>query len=236
MTKESSKTPQVQVNSSIDFAVTKEDVLNVLLAEKEDELDAIVSAKRVELDQLQRSMESAEDAIVEQVKSDFKLKKGDALEDEKDLEYALFNHHYNDTGKKATAPKSTAKAEIFNTSRLEGMKNPKMAKNKSRIVEFYPHRFFGGSEKRTVTVYRDMKTSDGLEGTLEGRKYLIISAKAKQMLKELNSVRLEHFKLGAEISKIEFDILILDTDKQTKAAIVKRIVQTSDFKTLLLGE
>lgn len=207
------ETPELKtaVKSNIDFAITKDDILTVLLSEKEQKYNAIIEKKNKEIEDYSEKLTLSKNNIYDAIKTQYNLKKSDII---------------NKTIKEDYSNK--IEYNVYDIGRLEGLKNPKLAKNKK-----FKKGFMLIKMSADIEIMRDYKTKDGFAGTL--RKVITIdSDNYKHLISECNKIIKKLAKAEEEVSEYEYKVLILDTDKSIKSSLIKKIVNTSDYSTLLL--
>ena len=217
---EDNKLPQASVSTQIDFTVNKEDVMTVLMADKEDEMQGLIDAKNVEIASLKTKAKEAKETLINAIKEQLGIEKGDHIDS------LINNGNYDYSKSEYIEPILSVK--IFGINRLSELKNPKTAKNKSNSRSVYP-----STMAEDIRINRDVEI-DGFRGTLTKRVTPKLNAAINKLMKARDEAAIALFKAKEEVSQMEFNLLILDTDKSVKAALIKRIVNTSDFKGFLL--
>ena len=118
---------------------------------------------------------------------------------------------------------------VYNISYLERMKNPKAAKNKKIKIEQKDLLI----TKNKAMFKRDVEI-DGFEGTIYKSIAFKITKKMKDLLAKINELEGKIVQCEVKETEVEYKRLILSTDKSVKAKFIKKIINTSDIKTLLL--
>lgn len=200
------------VKSKLDFTITKDDILLVLLSDKEEELKKELEVaeinfklKNVEIDGFKLQLE-------EFIRKDLSLKKSDKFD--------FLTYDYNS--------KELFEVPMYDVERIQNLKNPALARNKKYIMRSNPYKLH-----KTLIVTREYSNKEGFKGELV-KKFEMELSKYKNLLDQLNGLFKQSLLLQSEVSHCEYKLLILDTDKSVKSNLIKKIVNTSEYSQLFL--
>lgn len=205
-----------QVKSKLDLTINKEDVFTVLIAEREEEYkkELVEKQEKQKLYQ-ERADEAFNDMLVAIAKQ------GNVKVDE--LNRTITQSGY---GKKDTYSISR-----YNIDRLEGVKRPDLARNKKHNMQYNKLKLC-----LSTTATKHIKTKDGFEGNLSKQVKIEHTEYLKKLCAEYNRCMKYVHKFEAEESEVRYKIITLEFDKSIKSAFLKKVVNTTDYSTLLLGK
>jgi len=200
------------VNSKLDFTITKDDILLVLLSDKEQELKKELEVIELSIKSQETTLNKLKSHIEDVIRKDLSLKKDDKFD--------ILTTNYNQC-------EHYVEYALYDINRLSQMKNPSLVKDK-KIRQRQPLY----SLHNKVVVSRKLN-KDGFEGTLT-KIFKIDTTKYKGFLDNFNELYKQSKLLNEELSYCQYQLLILDTDKSIKSNLIKKIVNTSDYSKLFL--
>jgi hypothetical protein len=209
---------EVQVNASIDFTINKDDVLTVLMSEREEQMQAEIDAYDEKIKQAGKTLDEIINQIKDMFRKQHKLQPDDEFQDRMLDNYRRSEREYKGI-------------ELYDIDYLSTLTNPSRAKRKKR-TEHYADLVMTSH----VYVERYVKTDDGFTGRLEKKIEIKNTKKYQPLIDKYNQVRDDQYKLREAQSQLEYDLITLDSNKSVKASLVKKIVNTTDFKQFLLDK
>lgn len=222
-----------EVNSKLNLDLTKDDLLTVLISEEENKIQAEIDELEEKIKKFdnRRDMSSViynqwKDYFFE--KLDIKSTKAITVEIRFHSDHKSLLNDYGDY----------IEYEVYDIRRLEGLKNPARASNKK--YHSSARQFKVNKECKSITIIqsKDYKSKDGFEGTIHKSKIVSLTKthmkEVNKIVNEYNDSLQEYVNNKVKLSELQYKLLTLDTDKNIKAAFIKKIVNTSDYTSLLL--
>jgi hypothetical protein len=199
------------LNSKIDFTITKEDVLNILISEKEQQLSDTIDSIEKKIVENKEEIKKLKEKIISVFKKKEKL--GDDISIRNEFFYSKY---HNDV------------YTYFDIQRLETLKNPSRAENITRQNNYISFCF-----RTDIICYKHFE-KDGFEGELTKIIVLKPTREMNSLLEKINLIDRENKNLFIKSCELKYKRLCLDTDKSLRSEFIKKIVNTTDLKTLLI--
>jgi hypothetical protein len=214
-----------QVSSKMDLTVNKDDVLVVLLAEQEEKYTTQIETLQDEISKCDTEMSNIKDRLRKLIGKKYNVPE-DSFNPIQGAESArgAYNdngQYYKDQGYHITKP--------YNIHRLENLKRPQLSKDKFYMAYTVP-----GKLTEHVTASKNVTTEDGFSGRVDKLFSVKPTKTMEDLLKQYNEWLFKQADLEAKITKVQYDLLILDTDKTIKARFLKKIVKSTNLSKLLL--
>jgi len=209
----------MDLNTTTNLALNKEDIILVLINEKESQFysdlesaQKLLKEKKEEEEKIYTSMKTL---IEEKILTNLKLKGVKVIIELKDF--------LNKSDKVKQKP-------LFIISELEKLSNPLLSIKRNSNTRTLTH---------TNMIFDDINFFVAIEipffeeivKTAASRVYLsnselkkIIDKELKELLKQYNLIQEEIFDLKIDINKIELNILLLNKDKSIKANLYKKLI------------
>ena len=209
---------ETTTNSRLDLVINKEDIIAILISEKEEQIkhEINITKNTIVGDQevVKQLKEAIHNEIAQQCGVLSLLKSGKCTIDSvlnTDYSKEFFFEHYD-------------------VSHLSQLKRPDLSSDRSRNIRYLGYKF-----NNKTYVYRDITTKEGFSGRLQKEVILTKNPKLDKLLDELNKA---DFKMGEskqQLNRLEYELIMVDHDKTIRAEILKKVLNTTDYKTLLLG-
>jgi hypothetical protein len=216
------KTTQLepQVSSRLDLTLTKDDVITVLLVEEEKKLQAEVDLLDKKLEEIQEflSIENFKEVVL----SDLKVK-GKAEVNIKDIFHNSYGSH-----------KSKIRVELVNVSHLSTLSRVNSLTIRNHTIS-KTEALTTPKSKHTVNVEKEITTPDGFVGSVYKEVEYKPTAKFLAACKQYDAKVKEKVSLMLKKNELELKILTLDSNKEVKANLIKKIVSQTDYKQFLLN-
>lgn len=209
---------ETTTNSRLDLVINKEDIIAILISEKEEQIKHEINITKNTIIGDQEVIKQLKEAIHNEIAQQCGvlnlLKSGKCTIDNvlnSDYSKEFFFEHYD-------------------VSHLSQLKRPDLSSDRLRTIRHLGYKF-----NNKTYVYRDITTKEGFSGRLQKEVSLTKNPKLDKLLDELNKA---DFKMGEskqQLNRLEYELIMVDHDKTIRAEILKKVLNTTDYKTLLLG-
>ena len=209
---------ETTTNSRLDLVINKEDIIAILISEKEEQIkhEINITKNTIVGDQevVKQLKEAIHNEIAQQCGVLSLLKSGKCTIDSvlnTDYSKEFFFEHYN-------------------VNHLSQLKRPDLSSDRLRTIRYLSYKF-----NNKTYVYRDITTKEGFSGRLQKEVILTKNPKLDKLLDELNKADFKMAESKQQLNRLEYELIMVDHDKTIRAEILKKVLNTTDYKTLLLG-
>ena len=204
-----------EIATGVDITIDKDDVLTVLISKQEDALMDKLKEVEEQIDDFKFACKNYLEKIALELFAD---------EDE------LTPEEKYTAGKCCINWQNTA-FQIYDIERLEKYQNPKRASNKKTVVyEKTIGKFNNYKLKQSIGRYFEV---DGFEGTLSKEFIAKVTDRVLQLCELYNEQVDRLIACRKDFNEIQWQLILLDTDKSLRAKMIKNLLGIEDMTQLL---